>query len=69
MLPSPRIFRSRWFALLWAGGIIWFAIDVAGSAQPDAPANNMAAPAPATDAVGMPVDQRDLATLANVMGR
>ncbi|WEK43521.1 MAG: hypothetical protein P0Y64_01420 [Candidatus Sphingomonas colombiensis] len=66
MLPSPRIFRSRWFALLWAGGIIWFAIDVASSAQPDAAANNTAAQA--TDATGMPVDQHDLAALANVMG-
>jgi hypothetical protein len=26
------IFKSRWMALLWAAGIIWFACDVAGSA-------------------------------------
>ncbi len=32
MLPNPRLFRSRWAALLWAGGILWFAYDVASSA-------------------------------------
>ena len=32
------IFKSRWMALLWAAGIIWFAYDFAGS-QP-APADN-----------------------------
>lgn len=64
MLPSPKIFRSRWFALLWAGGIIWFAIDVAGSA-PSGPANNTAAAG--TDATGAPVEQHDLAVLANAM--
>jgi hypothetical protein len=25
------IFRSRWMALLWAGGILWTAYDFAGS--------------------------------------
>jgi hypothetical protein len=27
------IFKSRWVALLWAAGIIWFAYDFAGSAS------------------------------------
>lgn len=67
MLPSPRIFRSRWFALLWAAGIIWFAIDVASSAPNDTPANNTASSANLTDATGTPVDQHDLAALANVL--
>lgn len=66
MLPSPRIFRSRWFALLWAGGIIWFAIDVASSTKADAPASNSATAA-TTDAIGMPVDQHDLSVLQNAM--
>jgi hypothetical protein len=37
MLPirTSSIFRSRWMALLWAGGIIWSAVEFAG----DAPAN------------------------------
>ena len=29
------IFKSRWMALLWAAGIIWFAYDVAGSQPQD----------------------------------
>ena len=33
MLPirTRSIFRSRWIALLWAGGIIWTAVEFAGS--------------------------------------
>jgi hypothetical protein len=35
MIPmrTTSVFKSRWMALLWAAGIIWFAYDVA-SAQP-----------------------------------
>ena len=29
------IFKSRWMALLWAAGIIWFAYDFAGSQPQD----------------------------------
>ena len=25
------IFRSRWMALLWSAGIVWMAVDVAGT--------------------------------------
>ena len=25
------VFKSRWMALIWAAGIIWFAYDFAGS--------------------------------------
>lgn len=34
MLPiqTKHIFRSRWVALLWAAGILWFAYDFASSA-------------------------------------
>lgn len=33
MLPiqNKHIFRSRWVALLWAAGILWFACDFASS--------------------------------------
>jgi hypothetical protein len=33
MIPMKTItiFRSRWMALIWAAGIIWFAVDVAGT--------------------------------------
>jgi len=32
MLPirNKSIFKSRWIALVWAGGIIWTAVDFAG---------------------------------------
>jgi hypothetical protein len=38
-MKTSSIFRSRWMALLWAAGIIWFAYDFAGSA-PEADAGN-----------------------------
>lgn len=62
MLPNPRLFRSRWAALLWAGGILWFAYDVAGAA----PAGNTGAIA---DASGAAPDAADLAMAANLIDR
>jgi len=63
MLPTPRIFRSRWAALLWAGGIVWAAIDYAGSASNSADGN-----AAITDASGDVANAADLATVANLIG-
>ena len=33
MVPmrTSSIFKSRWMALIWAAGIIWLALDVAGA--------------------------------------
>ena len=45
MLPSPRLFRSRWAALFWAAGICWTAIDIANDNSAPAPAGNNAASA------------------------
>ena len=70
-MVGPRLFRSRWSALLWAGGILWTAYDVA-AAMPDrrAPAAGNAAGAAGdgdtVDATGVAVDARDLAVLANM---
>jgi hypothetical protein len=38
MVPmrTSSVFKSRWMALFWAAGIIWFAMDVAGSQPQDA---------------------------------
>ena len=36
---SGKIFRSRWAALLWAGGVIWTAYDVAEASAPPAKAD------------------------------
>jgi hypothetical protein len=37
MIPmrTSTIFKNRWWALIWAAGIIWFAYDFAGSAPQD----------------------------------
>jgi len=65
VMISTKIFRSRWSALFWAGGIIWTAYDVASANTPDPVTNNSAAD---TDATGVAVDNGDLAVLANAMG-
>jgi hypothetical protein len=38
-MRTSSVFKSRWMALLWAAGIIWFAVDVAGSEPQDANAS------------------------------
>jgi hypothetical protein len=55
MVPmrTSSVFKSRWMALIWAAGILWFAYDVAGS-QPSTDANDTNAEA-ATDVSGAPV--------------
>ena len=44
MIPmrNSTIFKSRWMALLWAGGIIWFALHV--GAPDDKPVTTAANP-------------------------
>ncbi|WP_425230551.1 hypothetical protein [Sphingomonas sp.] len=60
-MPGPRLFRSRWAALLWAAGIVWFAYDFTATAPHATAAGKPAA----TDATGQAVDAADLAALAN----
>jgi hypothetical protein len=69
MIPMKHstIFRSRWVALLWAAGIIWFAYDFAA---PSDDAANGANAEQATDATGAPVttdDQNKLADAVNTL--
>jgi hypothetical protein len=55
MIPmkTSSVFKSRWMALIWAAGIIWFAYDFAGSQpQPAQNADNAEQP---TDATGAPI--------------
>jgi hypothetical protein len=66
-MVSSRIFRSRWAALLWAGGILWTAYDVANATTTSDAKDNSTATL-GTDATGTPVDNADLAALANAMG-
>jgi len=67
-VPYAKLFRSRWAALIWAAGILWMAVDVAGyaPARKSDPAANASAPAD-TDATGEAVQNSDLAILAGVM--
>ncbi|MGH6617272.1 hypothetical protein [Sphingomonas sp.] len=60
-----RLFRSRWAALFWACGILWTAVDVAGYAPAAKPAS---ADNATEDALGVAVNNGDLAILANAMG-
>ena len=64
MVPMKHstIFKSRWMALLWAAGIIWFAYDFTGSQPKDQ--NASANSAQATDATGAPISSDDTNKLA-----
>jgi hypothetical protein len=67
MLPMKHstIFKSRYWALLWAAGIIWFALDFAGPGA--APAGNQAEAAQETDVTGAPVKDEDVKKLAGII--
>ncbi|HEX6741962.1 MAG TPA: hypothetical protein VF079_09250 [Sphingomicrobium sp.] len=56
MIPmrTSSIFKSRWMALIWVAGILWFAWDVAGSAPQEANTASANAEQP-TDATGAPI--------------
>ena len=59
MIPmkTSTIFKSRWFALVWAAGILWVAYEIAeGSAQAGHTSDNAAQ---ATDVTGAPVTPDD----------
>jgi hypothetical protein len=56
MVPmrTSWIFRSRWLALVWAAGIIWFAVSVAGGSSASSKSGNSSAEQ-ATDVTGAPI--------------
>ena len=60
-MRSSTIFKSRWMALVWAAGIIWFAYDFAGSEPQD---SNASANAEQTDATGAALSSADTNKLA-----
>jgi hypothetical protein len=63
MVPMKfsTIFRSRWMALLWSAGILWFALDVAGGGE------DSGSPTALTDATGAPVDANQVEALAGII--
>lgn len=67
MLPRrpSALFRSRWAALLWAAGVLWTAVSVAGvgtQTNTTPPLEN------ATEVLDQPIDNADLAVLRNIVG-
>lgn len=64
-MKTSTVFKSRWMALLWAAGIIWFAYDFAGSQPQDENASaNSEQP---TDASGGAISSDDTNKLAAEM--
>jgi len=63
MVPMRHstIFKSRWMALVWAAGILWFAYDFAQSQPGD---DNDSANAAQTDATGAAISSADTNKLA-----
>ena len=55
MIPmkTSTIFKSRWMALVWAAGIIWFAYDMAESRRRRPTAHDNGDQA--TDVTGAPI--------------
>ena len=68
MIPRnpARIFRSRWSALWWAAGILFFAVTTIGFGSREQSAIENAAGI--TDATGAEVSNADLAVIANLIG-
>jgi len=64
-----RLFRSRWVAFWWAGGVLWFAYDVARAGPAAGPPTEAAVSnaGTATDVTGSPVNEADVASLLNVV--
>ena len=68
MIPRnpSRIFRSRWSAIWWAVGILFFAVTTIGLGDRETAAveNSVGI----TDATGAAVSNADLAVIANLIG-
>ncbi|WP_037499311.1 hypothetical protein [Sphingomonas jaspsi] len=59
------IFRSRWVALLWAAGMIWFALDIAAppADAPNTADGKQAERQKVTDVAGQWVDEEQVRAL------
>lgn len=69
MIPmrTSSIFKSRWMALIWAAGIIWLAVDVAG--PDDSTGNNVAAVDQPTDVTGAKITDENMKQFADFANR
>ncbi|MBR0553246.1 hypothetical protein [Stakelama marina] len=73
MLPRrpAQIFRSRWSAIFWAVGVIFFALTTIGFAPSKAshpPAAKKAEHAKQTDVDGARINDKEVKMLANLIG-
>ncbi|WP_037551720.1 hypothetical protein [Sphingomonas sp. URHD0057] len=70
MIPIKHstIFKSRWMALLWAAGIIWFAYDFAAPSD-DGTNNAGGNEVQVTDADGAPVTPDEAKQLEEALNR
>lgn len=67
MIPMKHssIFKSRWMALIWAAGMIWFALDIAA---PSATASgDLNSADQQTDVTGAPVTSEDEKKIADIV--
>ena len=65
MIPmgTATIFKNRWWAVLWAAGILWVAYDVAGAAPSTDGGNNVVG----EDATGAAITTDDAQHLAQAI--
>lgn len=70
MVPmrTSTVFKSRWMALIWAAGIIWFAVDFVQSKEPPANTSANGEAANAADSDGAAATNQDVETAANALG-
>lgn len=64
-MPYRKLFLSRWSALIWAGGVLWTAMDVAGAGPSLLPDN--AATVTANTSTGDPEIDNEIALFNTVM--
>jgi len=66
MIPmrTSTVFKSRWMALIWAAGILWFAYDFAAPSDDGSNTANAEQP---TDASGAPVTSDDANNMRNAL--
>jgi hypothetical protein len=71
MLPRrpSRIFRSRWSAVWWACGVLFFAVTTIGFGPDAQPGNNAQSADVLTDDSGATVSNEDLAVLKQYLNQ
>ena len=70
MVPmrTSSIFKSRWLALLWAAGIVWFAYDFAAPSG-DGQATGTDDAVQVIDATGAPITPDEARQLQEALNR